>query len=140
LKFGGPPECFSRQLCLAGLVGTYGLKFDDVLTLDAGGPLTHQALREGLVDVALMFTTDATMTEEGLVELDDDRGLQPAESITPLLRSEVIEQLGPDLVAAIDAVSAKLTTAAVRDLNRRIAVSGADAASVVSAWLTEVQQ
>jgi osmoprotectant transport system substrate-binding protein len=140
LKFGGPPECFSRQLCLAGLAATYGLKFDDVLTLDAGGPLTHQALKEGLVDVALMFTTDATMTEEGLVELDDDRGLQPAESITPLLRSEVVEQLGPDLVKAIDAVSAKLTTAAVRDLNGRLAVSGADAASVASAWLSEVQQ
>ena len=52
LKFGGPPECFSRQLCLAGLVDTYGLKFHDVLTLDAGGPMTHQALNEGVVDVA----------------------------------------------------------------------------------------
>ena len=79
------------------------------------------------------------MTDEGLVELEDDRGLQPAESITPLLRSEVVEKLGPGLVTAIDAVSAKLTTAAVRDLNGRIGVSGADVASVASAWLSEVQ-
>ena len=139
LKFGGPPECSSRQLCLAGLVDTYGLKFDEVLTLDAGGPMTHQALADGLVDVALLFTTDASMSEEGLVELADDRGLQPAESITPLLRSEVVDQLGDGLVTAIDAVSAKLTTAAVRDLNGRIGLPGADAASVASAWLSEVQ-
>ena len=101
--------------------------------------MTHQALADGLVDVALLFTTDASMTEEGLVELADDRGLQPAESITPLLRSEVVDQLGGGLVTAIDAVSAKLTTAAVRDLNSRIGVPGADAASVASAWLSEVQ-
>ena len=30
LTLGGPPECPERPLCLQGLIGTYGLKFDDV--------------------------------------------------------------------------------------------------------------
>ena len=138
LKFGGPQECFSRPLCLAGLADTYGLQFQDVLTLDAGGPLTHQALKEGLVDVALLFTTDSSIAEEGLIELDDDRGLEPAESITPLMRTEVVDKLGPDVVDAIDAVSAKLTTAAVRELNGRVRATGADASAVASAWWSGV--
>ena len=55
------------------------------------------------------------------MELTDDRGLQPAENITPLVRAEVVERWGADVVAVIDAVSAHLTTAAVRDLDRAAA-------------------
>ena len=62
LTFGGPPECPNRPLCLVGLQKVYGLKFDEVVSsLDAGGPVTHQALEHGYVDVALLFTTDPTI-------------------------------------------------------------------------------
>jgi osmoprotectant transport system substrate-binding protein len=138
LTFGGPPECPTRRLCLAGLTETYGLTFGGFVTLDAGGPLTHAALTDGLVDIALMFTTDPAIAEKGLVELDDDRGLQPAESITPLVRAEIVEHLGSDVVAVIDAVSARLTTAAVRDLNGAAGLADADVAAVASAWWSEV--
>jgi osmoprotectant transport system substrate-binding protein len=139
LKFGGPPECPKRPLCLAGLANTYGATFGAVLALDAGGPLTREALKDGLVDVALMFTTDPAITEDGFVELADDRGLQPAESITPLVRTEIVDHWGPDVVRAIDAVSARLTTAAVRDLNSAAGQAGADVAAVAAAWWTEVK-
>jgi osmoprotectant transport system substrate-binding protein len=138
LTFGGPAECPTRPLCLVGLTDTYGVKFRDVLTLDAGGPLTREALREGVVDVALMFTTDPTIVDEGLVELADDRGLQPAESITPLVRTEIVDRWGTDIVAVIDAVSAKLSTAAVRDLNAAVRAVDVDVATVASAWWSEV--
>lgn len=134
LTFGGPPECPTRLLCLAGLSDTYGLKFGGLVTVDAGGPLTHAALREGLVDVALLFTTDPAIADNGLVELDDDRGLQPAESITPLIRTEVVDTLGPDVVAVINAVSARLTTDAVRELNGAARQPGIDVASVAASW------
>jgi osmoprotectant transport system substrate-binding protein len=139
LKFGGPPECPKRPLCLAGLADTYGVKFGTVVTLDAGGPLTREALKDGLVDVALMFTTDPAIVDDGLVELDDDRGLQPAESITPLVRTEIVDHLGPAVVAVINAVSARLTTAAIRDLNGAAGQAGADVAAVASAWWAGVR-
>ncbi len=41
----------------------YGLKFADVVALDPGGPVTHQALRSGEVDVALLFTTDSAIRQ-----------------------------------------------------------------------------
>jgi osmoprotectant transport system substrate-binding protein len=134
LTFGGPPECPSRPLCLAGLEERYGIRFADVMSLDAGGPVTLQAVRGGDVDVALMFTTDPAIDSEGLVELIDDRGLQPAENVTPLIRTDLIERWGAQLPALLDGVSATLTTAAVRDLNVAYAASG-DAATVAADWL-----
>jgi osmoprotectant transport system substrate-binding protein len=138
LTFGGPAECVERPLCLAGLKSVYGLSFADFLPLDVGGPMTVQALRDGLVDVALMFTTDPTIALEGLVELADDRGLQPAENITPLVRREVVDRWGTNIVDVIDAVSARLTTQAVRELNLEARRPGAVIADVVATWWSEV--
>jgi osmoprotectant transport system substrate-binding protein len=140
LRFGGPPECPTRRLCLAGLEEVYGLRFDEFVPLDAGDRLTRQALLDDAIDVALLFTTDPAIAAEGLVELIDDRGLQPAENITPLLRVELVERWGDEIVSVIDAVSAELTTARVRELNRVANTEDADIAAVVAAWRSEVAQ
>ena len=67
LRFGGPPECPSWPFCLEGLRRTYQVGFESVLSLDAGGPLTHSALRDDYVDVALLFSTDPALSADGLV-------------------------------------------------------------------------
>ena len=134
LTFGGPEECPNRDLCLAGLDTVYGLRFDEFVALDVGGPLTHQALLDGVVDVALLFTTDPLIGTEDLVELTDDRGLQPAENITPLVRRELVDRWGQRLVDVIDAASAELTTSAVRELHAAAAAPDADIGAVVAAW------
>jgi osmoprotectant transport system substrate-binding protein len=134
LTFGGPPECPSRPQCLAGLERVYKLKFKEFVRLDAGGPVTRQALKDGYVDVALLFTTDPAIERGGLVELTDDRGLQPAENVIPLVRTEIVEQFGPEMVKLIDAVSARLTTAVLGDLNAEVA-GGKTEAAVAAGWL-----
>jgi osmoprotectant transport system substrate-binding protein len=134
LTFGGPPECPSRPLCLLGLQRLYGVRFKDLVRLDAGGPVTRQALRDGHVDVALLFTTDPAIGRGGLVELVDDLGLQPAENVTPLVRTEVVDRWGPALVRLIDNVSGHLTTDVLRSLNAQ-AGAGPDLAVVASRWL-----
>ena len=136
LTFGGPPECPTRPLCLAGLRDTYGLNFREFVSLDAGGPLTRQALRSRSVDVALLFTTDPAVRDSGYVELEDDLHLQPAENVTPLIRTEAVERWGSDLVELIDDVSAALTTDELRSLNAEVASRG-DRSSAVATWLTE---
>jgi osmoprotectant transport system substrate-binding protein len=137
LAFGGPPECPERPLCLAGLKSTYGLGFDRFVTLDAGGPLTVSALRAGTVDVALLFTTDAAIQENDFVLLEDDRGLQPAENVTPVVRDEVIERHGDRFVGVVDAVSRLITTAELRVLNANLTLEGASPERVAAAWLAE---
>ena len=102
--------------------------------LDAGGPTTRQALRNREVDVALLFTTDPAISDAGLIELRDDRALQPAENVTPILRTEVVDEFGSSLVDPVDDVSARLTTDVLRDLNEQVA-HGESARAVASRWL-----
>jgi osmoprotectant transport system substrate-binding protein len=134
LTFGGPPECPDRPFCLAGLKSTYGLDFADFFALDAGGPLTLQALTGGHVDVALLFTTDPLIAAEELVVLADDRGLQPADNVTPVVRREVVERWGDPFVGTVDEVSSRLTTDGLRSLNARV-VDGEHRARVAADWL-----
>jgi osmoprotectant transport system substrate-binding protein len=136
LVFGGPPECAQRRLCLVGLADVYGLGFREFIPLDTGGPLTLQALRSGSIDVALLFTTDPAIVSEGLVVLTDDRGLQPSENITPLLRREVLSTHGEGVVQTLDAVSALLTTSDLRAMIGRV-VAGSTAREVAGSWLQE---
>jgi len=99
LVFGGPPECRERPYCLVGLRHRYGLRFGEFVPLDAGGPLTLQALTAGDVDVALLFSTDPAIRARHLVVLADNRDLQPAENIVPVLRRATAHRLGPGLLA-----------------------------------------
>jgi osmoprotectant transport system substrate-binding protein len=135
LVLGGPPECSTRPLCQPGLRDVYGASFAGFVALDAGGPVTHQALRSGGVDVALLFRTDPELAD--YVELTDDLRLQPAENVTPLVRTEVIERWGEEVIAALGAVSRELDTQALRQLNSADAATAGsdDVASVVAAWL-----
>ncbi len=134
LVFGGPPECAQRQLCLLGLRSVYGLTFKAFVPLDEGGPLTVAALRQGKVKVALMFTSDGQIESAGLVLLKDDRHLQPAENVTPLVRTEVISRFGPRVADALNQVSAALTTEELRSLNADVSGGGSPQA-VAADWL-----
>ena len=117
LMFGGPPECPGRAYCLPGLKRVYGLRFKKFTPLDAGGPLTLQALAAGYIGVALLFTTDPGIAARHLVVLADDRGLQPAENITPLVRRDALARYGPRLLTTLNKVSALLDTGTPRSLD-----------------------
>ena len=134
LVFGGPPECPERPLCLQGLEGTYGLQFESFRALDAGGPLTVAALEDGEIDVALMFSTQGIIADKGWVTLEDDQGLQPAENIVPVIRSEAVTD---EVTEVLNAVSAKLTTEEMTELNRRVDVDQEDPETVAGEWLAD---
>jgi osmoprotectant transport system substrate-binding protein len=135
--FGGPPECQDRPFCLPGLARVYGLHFSSFLALDAGGPLTLQALRTGAVDAAVVFSSDGATARAGLVLLRDDRGLQPAENVTPVVATSALVTAGPRLAATVNAVSAQLTDEDLRTMNAQVAVDEIPAAQVAATWLRE---
>jgi len=137
LTFGGPPECPGRAYCLPGLKRVYGLRFKSFIPLDAGGPLTLQALQAGYIGAALLFTTDPSIPARHLVTLADDRGLQPAENITPLVRTDAIVRYGPRLLSVLDRVSAQLDTGTLRTLDARVELAGQKPRLVASDWLRE---
>jgi osmoprotectant transport system substrate-binding protein len=132
LTLGGPPECPQRPFCLTGLKDVYGIVFDDFEPLDAGGPQTVEALTSNDVQVGLLFSTDPSISANGFVPLVDDRHLQDAENLTPVIRTE---KLNDEIRAALDAVSARLTTENVTTLVGDVVIEGQDVASVARDFL-----
>jgi osmoprotectant transport system substrate-binding protein len=132
LTLGGPPECPTRPLCQPGLQGTYGIKFADFKSLDAGGPLTKQAIKTGQVDLGLVFSSDGGIDALGLQVLTDDKKLQNAENIVPIVRKD--KATGP-LTGALNKVSAAMTTDDLVKLNKRVDTDREDAATVAKDFL-----
>jgi osmoprotectant transport system substrate-binding protein len=133
LTFGGPPECAQRPFCLAGLDKVYGILFDDFEPLDVGGPQTIAALKDDQVQVGLLFSTDPSIRENGFVPLADDKHLQNAENITPVIRTAV---LNDRIRGLLDAVSAKLTTEDVTGMVGHV-VHGEDLATAARSFLIQ---
>ena len=134
MTFGGPAECEQRPLCLKGLEDVYGLHFKEYIALDAGGPLTAQALNDGTIDIGLLFSSDPALREGGLVDLRDDRNLQPSENVTPVISQQALETFGPELADALNSISALLRTSDLREMNAAMA-GGATASDVAREWL-----
>ena len=132
LVLGGPPECPQRPLCLPGYEDTYGLEFANFRPLDAGGPLTTEALNNGDIDVGLVFSTQGAIAANDWVVLEDDKGLQPAENITPAVNADV---LNGEVEELLNSVSAALTTEKVIELNRLVDIEGEAAEDVALEFL-----
>jgi osmoprotectant transport system substrate-binding protein len=82
----------------------------------------------------LLFTTDPHIASGDFILLKDDRRLQPAENIAPIVRSDVVERYGRRVVTALDSVSAQLTTAELSDLNAAVDLDGRTPDDVAREW------
>jgi osmoprotectant transport system substrate-binding protein len=133
LTFGGPAECQQRPLCLGATEQSlYGLHFKTVKKLDAGGPITHDALKGGDIDVGLLFT-GSSVIDSDFVLLTDDKGLQPADDAIAVWNTKVDS---PALEAVITAVNSKLTTAAYNAMALKIFIDKEDPSAVAKDFLT----
>jgi osmoprotectant transport system substrate-binding protein len=127
LTFGGPPECEDRPLCLGDTSQQlYGLNFKEVKKLDVGGPVTVKALRDGDIQVGILFTGSSVIPKDAVL-LRDDKGLQGADNPLVLVRED---KNTPALDADIDRVSAKITTRDYRRMTLAVTNDKEDAADV----------
>jgi osmoprotectant transport system substrate-binding protein len=132
MTLGGPPECPTRPFCQPGLQQTYGLNFKSFRSLDAGGPLTKSALDSGAIDVGLLFSSDGSIPAKNYVVLQDDKHLQTADNIVPVIRKN---KLDSNAQKAIDKVSAALTSSELAALNKQVDIDKADPSDVASQFL-----
>jgi osmoprotectant transport system substrate-binding protein len=132
ITFGGSPEFKNRQQGLLGLKSVYGLTPKSYKTLDVGGPLTQAALKNDKVQAADIFSTDVTIAKEKWVSLKDPKYLFGFEYVVPLVSKTGLPQNGVD---ALNAVSAKLTTQALLDMNAQVQNDKKDPLAVAQAWL-----
>jgi osmoprotectant transport system substrate-binding protein len=134
LSLGGPPECPGRPYCLPGLHRVYGLRFARFLPFDTEEQRVT-ALQAGVVDVAVLFTTDGNLAGGDLTLLIDDRHLQPADNVVPVVADSAVTRYGKPLVDTLNAVSARLTSKNLLFLNWRIEVAGDSALAEARGWL-----
>ncbi|MEU0638379.1 ABC transporter substrate-binding protein [Streptomyces albidoflavus] len=118
VRLAAGDECVSRPYCRPGLEKTYGI---DVTAVDPKGVGTTQAKRavqSGQDQMVLTTTTDATLDAFGLVLLEDDKKLQNADAVVPVVNRA---RAGSERVArALDALAPVLTTADLAGLNRQV--------------------
>lgn len=122
VKFGAPSEFLNRAQGLAGLKARYGLdvKPDNFVAIsDGGGPATVRALVDGTVTAANIFSTSPAIPQNKLVVLADPKNNFLPGNVVPLVSSQ---KMSDDLKRILNAVSGRLTTGALTELNT--AVSG----------------
>src|SRR5919107_1883002 len=134
LIVGGPPEMPDRPDGLPGLKRVYGIEFEEFKPLDAGGPLTIEAIANGDIDVGRMFTSQGLIDARGWVVLDDDKDLSPAQNIIPIIRKQ---DSSGKIEEALNKLSATLTTEDLKKLNRRVEVDKDDPEEVARDYLKQ---
>jgi osmoprotectant transport system substrate-binding protein len=134
LTLGGPPECPERPFCLPGLEKTYGIRGLEFQPIGACNTPTAQALEAGKIDVALLCSTQAVISDRGWVVLEDDKGLQRADNIAPVVNRKT---LNPEIEQLLNGVSSKLTTENITKLNARVELQREDPAEVARDFLKE---
>lgn len=135
IVFGGPPEFQTRPYGIPGIQKTYGCTFKEYRSLDAGGPLTVAALRDGSIQAADLFTTDASIPNNDFVVLADPQSNFAAQQVVPLVNGNKLSN--PVVADVLNQISQKMDTATLTDLNRRLdAPDKPDPAQVARDWLS----
>jgi osmoprotectant transport system substrate-binding protein len=134
LTLGAGPECPTRPYCQIGLKTTYGINFKAFKPLDTDGPLTRAAFKNGSIDVGLVFSSDGDLNSLGLVVLQDDKHLENADNVLPVMRSAAASA---EVTTVLNAIDAKLTTADLLTMNSQVSIQHQDADAVATAWLQQ---
>lgn len=132
LTLGAPDEFKTRAQGIPGLAKVYGITFKQVRT-PLGGQAAVTALKNGQIQAANIFTTDPSIKANGFVVLEDDKRLFGTQNVVPLIAKKAAT---PEVTAALDAVSAKLTTEELRTLMGKVDLDKQDPAKVAADWLT----
>lgn len=133
LVLGGNSEMETRPYGPQGLEEIYGVTAQFTPIEDSGGPLTVQALRDGDVDVANVYSADPVLAEGDLVRLEDPEGMMLASRVVPI----VSENVDDEAAAVLDEVSALLGEEELVALNARSVDEQSPAATIASDWLEE---
>lgn len=132
LTLGGNSEAETRPYGPAGLASAYGI--DGVAFTpveDGGGPLTVKALRDGSIQLAIIYTADPSVAENDLVALEDTEGIFLASHVVPLASDRVDDAAA----AIIDRVSEAMTPEDLVALNARSVNEELAAAEIAADWL-----
>lgn len=135
VKIAAGDECETRPFCAPGLKSTYGIDVTGIDPKGVGTPQAKQAVKNGTDQLVLTTTTDATLESYGLVLLEDDKKLQNADNILPVVNSK--DAGDKEISAALGALTKVLTTKDLAELNRKVDAEREKETDVAAAYLKD---
>ncbi|MDN3239595.1 ABC transporter substrate-binding protein [Glycomyces tritici] len=133
MTMGANSEAENRPNGPQGLLDTYGVEVGFTPIEDGGGPLTVQALNDGDIQLAIIYTADPSVAANDLVSLQDTKGLFLASHVVPLASDNVDDEAA----AVINAVSAAMTPEDLLAMNSRSVNEELPAETIAKDWLAE---
>ncbi|WP_405582899.1 ABC transporter substrate-binding protein [Streptomyces sp. NBC_01190] len=118
IKLAAGDECPDRPFCAPGLKSAYGIDITGIDPKGVGTPQSKQAVKDGTDQLVLTTTTDATLGQYGLVLLTDDKHLQNADNVLPVVNAK--DAGAPVVAAALNKLTQVLTTADLTELNEKV--------------------
>ncbi|MGA5500571.1 ABC transporter substrate-binding protein [Streptomyces umbrinus] len=134
MTIGAGSEFKTRTQGGVGLKTVYGVEFGKFQPLDAGAQSTLlKLLKDNKVQAANLYTTDPAIVEDKLVVLEDPKNLFSSQNVTPLVYKSAVDDKAK---AALNALSAKLTTEDLLEMMKKLVNDKEDASDVAKEWLT----
>ena len=130
------PDCEGRLDCAGGLSDQYGIKIKKVLPLGYASDQTYQSVIKGESQLGETSTTDGTLASQGLVVLDDDKQIQPAQNLVPAVSSAFLSA-HPDVADVLNKLMAALSTEKLTELNGEVSVDRKKPEDVAHEFLQE---
>ncbi|KAA1419567.1 amino acid ABC transporter substrate-binding protein [Nocardioides humilatus] len=135
ITLAAAPDCTGRDDCEAGLIDVYGIDIT-LLPLGYASPQTYQSVIDGESQLGQTGTLDGTLDDQGLVLLEDDRGIQPAQNLVPAVSSDFLAD-HPDVEAPLNALMAALDNATLGELIAQVTVDRESPEDVAEKFLED---
>ena len=130
------PDCKGRPDCEGGLTEVYGIQIEEILPLGFASDQTYQSVLDGESQLGLTSTTDGTLDAQGLVLLEDDKSIQPAQNLVPAIGSDFLAD-HPDVEEILNPLMAALTTENLTELNGQVSIDRAKPEDVAHQFLED---
>jgi osmoprotectant transport system substrate-binding protein len=135
ITLAAAPDCKGRDDCEAGLTEVYGIDIT-LLPLGYASPETFQSVIEGEAQLGQTGTLDGTLDDQGLVLLEDDRGIQPAQNLIPAVSTEFLDE-HPDVEEPLNDLMGALDNEVLGELLVRVTVDRESVDDVANSFLED---
>lgn len=128
-------DCADRTDCGKGLTDDYGIDVTEFLPLGYASADVFKSVADDESQLGETSTTDGTLESQGMVLLEDDKQVQPAQNLIPAVSTEWLDA-NPDAEAILNDLMAALTTEKLTELNGQVSVDRAKPEDVAKDFLT----
>ncbi len=133
IKLAAPAECKSREFCGGALTNVYGINVTKYDTFDFDSVPGKQAVKSGKDDMVEVATDDGTLDQFNLVMLKDDKNVQLADNLVPIVGKKYANDT--KLADAINKLAPVLTSADLGALDAQVDTDKKLPADVAKAYL-----